>query len=99
MENPRFAPPKIDVLAVPKSIGSARVKERAAAMTLLGHHVGVGRRRLAGRPKVLDVDLMVAAIPENLPAQVILTDQTGAEEWEGCPGLCQIDEHVIGRAP
>jgi len=98
VKNAGACPGEIEIGPAPMGVGAASMEEGPAAMTLFGHDIGVGGRRLGSGGKVPDVDPMAAAIVEYLSSQGILTNQAGAKEREGSAGLGKIVQNIVGCA-
>src|SRR2546429_9491896 len=75
------------------------MKERAPAVTLLSHDIGVGGRSLLRSSNKSGIDLMPPAVRQNLASQIIITDQTGSDQRKRRGAFGEIDQHVVRRAP
>src|SRR4051794_28680707 len=99
MKKRRLGAAEIDVIAFPKCISSAEVKESPATIALLSHDIGggsIGIRALGGKARV---DRMLAAIVEDEIAQSVFADQPRASEREIGPQFGEVEQDIVGSAP
>ena len=85
MEDPGAHFAEFKILCIPQRIRAPRMKERSPAVPLFGHHISVRSGSFPGSFDEASIDAVCPAILQNLPSQIILTDQPGSEEREGSP--------------
>src|SRR3954470_1802065 len=98
MKKRRLGAAEIDVIAFPKCIGSAVVKESPATVALLSHDIGVGSIGVRALGEKASVDLMLAAIVEDEIAQSVFADQPRAREREIGPQFGEVEQDIVGSA-
>src|ERR1043166_570407 len=97
MENARSRFTKVQIVTTPMSIRAASVKERAPTVSLFRHHIGVRRWGLARRTEMFGINVVLAAVAENLLAKRIFSDEAGSHQRERCAGIGEIYQNVVRR--
>src|SRR6185295_5596261 len=98
MKDPDAGSCKIQIISAPKGIGAASVKKSAPIMTLFSHDISIGSRSFGRHRQMANIDMMSAAVLNDLFAQGITPDQPGAMQWERDSRFRQILEHIVRRA-
>lgn len=98
MKNARFYFGKIEIFTVPKRVRAAGVEESAAAMALFGHDIGVGGGCFGSGAEMPHVNLVLAAIIEDLVAKGVLADEARAEERERDAGFGEVNQDIVRSA-
>ncbi len=96
VEEAGFGAGEVDIGAVPEGVGAAVMEERASSAALLGHDIGVGGVGFRGGGEVFGIDVVGAAVLDDVFAEGVLSDEAGGEEGERGADLGEVEEDVVG---
>src|ERR1044071_98563 len=98
MEYARTRPVKIQIIAAPEGICATGVKESAPPVALLRHHVCIRGRSSGGRAQMTNINIVIAAISENLFSERVFPHETCAIKREGSSRFSEVHQHIVRSA-